>query len=66
MADLLDLESDNPFRSGSFRCGARALEGLEGDLSVLVDAGELTSVKGVGESIAGIIADLVPTGETAR
>ncbi|MCH2365502.1 MAG: helix-hairpin-helix domain-containing protein, partial [Planctomycetes bacterium] len=66
MADLLDLESDNPFRSRSFRSGARALEGLEGDLSKLVEAGELTSVKGVGESIAGIIADLVTTGETAR
>ena len=66
MADLLDLESDNPFRSRSFRSGARALEGLEGDLSKLVKAGELTSVKGVGESIAGIIADLVTTGETAR
>ena len=28
MADLLDLESDNPFRSRSYRSGARALEAL--------------------------------------
>jgi DNA polymerase (family 10) len=66
MADLLDLESDNPFRSRSFRSGARALEGLSGDLSSLVEKGELTSVKGVGDSIAEIIADLVNIGGTSR
>ena len=66
MADLLDLESDNPFRSRSFRSGARALEGLSGDLSQLVDAGELTAVKGIGESIAAVIADLMTTGTTGR
>jgi len=66
MADLLDLESDNPFRSRSFRSGARALEGLAGDLSQLVEARELTSVKGIGESIAAVIADLLTTGSTGR
>ena len=66
MADLLDLESDNPFRSRSFRSGARALEGLSGDLSQLVEAQELTSVKGIGESIAAVIADLLTTGSTGR
>ena len=66
MADLLDLESDNPFRSRSFRSGARALEGLSGDLSQLVEARELTSVKGIGESIAAVIADLLTTGSTGR
>ena len=66
MADLFDLESDNPFRSRSFRSGARALEGLTGDLLELVGGGELTSVKGIGESIAAVIADLVSTGTTGR
>ena len=66
MADLLDLESDNPFRARSFRSGARALEGLAGDLSQLVEARELTSVKGIGESIAAVIADLLTTGSTGR
>ena len=66
MADLLDLESDNPFRSRSFRSGARALEGLSGDLSQLVEDRELTSVKGIGESIAAVIADLLTTGSTGR
>ena len=66
MADLLDLESDNPFRSRSFRSGARAIEGLSGDLCSLVEKEELTSVKGVGDSIAEMIADLVNTGGTSR
>ena len=66
MADLLDLESDNPFRSRSFRSGARALEGLAGDLSQLVEARELTSVKGIGESIAAVIVDLLTIGTTGR
>ena len=66
MADLFDLESDNPFRSRSFRSGARALEGLSGDLSQLVEARELISVKGIGESIASVIVDLLTTGTTGR
>ena len=66
MADLLDLESDNPFRSRSYRSGARALEALTGDLKELVDSGELTTVKGIGDSIAGVIADLLETGTTVR
>ena len=66
MADLFDLESDNPFRSRSYRSGARALEALTGDLKELVDSGELTGVKGIGESIAAVIADLLETGTTAR
>ena len=51
MADLLDLESDNPFRSRSYRSGARALEALTGRsrstikraISELVEAGWMTS-----------------------
>ncbi len=66
MADLFDLESDNPFRSRSYRSGARALEALTGDLKGLVASGELTGVKGIGESIAGVIADLLETGTTTR
>ena len=66
MADLFDLEPDNPFRSRSYRSGARAREALTGDLKELVDSGELTGVKGIGESIAAVIADLLETGTTAR
>ena len=36
MADLVEVESDNPFRSRSFRSGARALDSMPGNFSELV------------------------------
>jgi DNA polymerase (family 10) len=62
---LLELEGENPFKVRAYENGARALEGLAGDLGALVAAGRLTDVSGIGEALARKIADLHQTGTTA-
>ena len=63
IATLLELKGENPFKIRAYQSGARALEGVEeGELSRLVDAGELQSVKGIGEALAQKISELRLTG----
>jgi DNA polymerase (family 10) len=59
---LLELKGENPFKSRAFHNAARILGGVTEDLKVLVDSGGLRSIKGIGESTAKIISDLVTTG----
>ncbi|MGB6032663.1 MAG: DNA polymerase/3'-5' exonuclease PolX [Bacteroidota bacterium] len=64
MATLLELQGANPFKSRAFQNASRAVEGLTQDLGSLVESGEITSIKGIGKSIAEIIGDLVRTGSS--
>jgi len=61
---LLELEGENPFKVRAYENGARALEGLTGDVGALVAAGRLTELAGVGEALAKKIADIHATGTT--
>lgn len=65
LADILEIAGANPHRVRAFRNGARALESWQGDLAALVDEGELTSIRGIGKSLASIIEDLL-TGEKSE
>jgi DNA polymerase (family 10) len=61
---LLELKGENPFKVRAYQTGARALEGIEeAELARLVSAGELQSVKGIGEALAKKIVDLHTTGK---
>jgi DNA polymerase (family 10) len=60
---LLELQGENPFRCQAYRNAARAIEQLEEDLAVVVSAGRLGSVRGVGETLQEKITSLVNTGE---
>ena len=62
MGTLLELQGANPFKSRAFHNASRAVEGITEDLAALVEADRLTEVKGIGTSIATIIADLVRRG----
>ena len=66
MADLIELESDNTFRSRSYRSGSRALEGFQGDLGELVETGKVSSIKGIGASIAAVVVELWETDSSPR
>ncbi|MDB6168768.1 MAG: hypothetical protein JWM88_1632 [Verrucomicrobia bacterium] len=60
---LLELKGENPFKVRAYQTGARALEGIEdAELARLVAAGELKSVKGIGEALAQKITELHATG----
>lgn len=63
IADLLEIEGENPFRIRSYRNAARELRDLPGPVAELVEAGfDLTELRGIGEGIAKKIVELVRTG----
>ncbi|MEM7232111.1 MAG: DNA polymerase/3'-5' exonuclease PolX [Planctomycetota bacterium] len=66
MADLMEVESDNPFRSRSFRSASRALDAYPGDLGAGVRSGEVQSLKGIGAKIASVIEEIAETGASER
>lgn len=64
IALLLDLTGENSFKVRAYETGARAVLTLPGDLETTVRTGELAQVKGIGKSLAGVIAELVAGGQS--
>jgi len=63
LADLLEIEGDNPFRVRAYRSAADTIRGLTPALSDLVEAGaDLTAYPHIGREIAEKIATVVATG----
>jgi DNA polymerase (family 10) len=63
IADLLEIEGDNPFRIRAYRNGARTLRELGRDVRTLVDQGaDLTRLAGIGKNLASKIQEVVDTG----
>jgi DNA polymerase (family 10) len=63
IGQLLELKGENPFKVRAYQTGARALEAMEEDeVARLVAAGEIDSVKGIGEALAQKITELHTTG----
>ena len=64
IATLLELKGENPFKVRAYQTGARTLEAIEdAELSRLVAAGELGSIKGMGEALVQKITELHTTGK---
>ncbi len=61
-SDLIELTGGNPYRANAFGRAARTIRGLEASVAELAEAGELTSVGGIGEGLAEQITDLLATG----
>ncbi|MHC4936287.1 MAG: DNA polymerase/3'-5' exonuclease PolX [Planctomycetota bacterium] len=66
LADILEIAGANGHRVRAFRNGARSLESWQGDLAGLVEAGEVTSIRGIGSSLAAIIEEAVTGGSSAE
>ena len=62
IASLLELKGENPFKVRAYENAARALDGLTEDLGAIIEAGTLTDVPGIGESIALRVTELWKTG----
>jgi len=62
IARLLGLAGEPPFKVRAYDRAARALERLGGDVSLLVEEGRLTELRGVGPRLAEVIAELHRTG----
>lgn len=65
IADLLDIQGDNPFRIRAYRNAARTVLDLGRELREMVEKGEdLTALPGIGDDLAKKISDFVKTGTT--
>jgi len=62
MGTLFELKGENPFKCRAFHNAARVVEALTVDVKVLVETGDIRSVKGIGEHLAKVIGELVVTG----
>jgi len=63
IADLLELESANPFRVRAYRNAARIVGELGRDVREMVEKNEkLTDLPGIGDDLAGKIAEIAETG----
>jgi DNA polymerase (family 10) len=62
IADLLDIEGENPFRIRAYRRAAQVVRTLPRDLGELGDEKELDALPGIGADLAGKIAELRRTG----
>jgi DNA polymerase (family 10) len=59
---LLELSGENAFRIRAYTNAVRIFENFQGDLTALIAAGELTSIKGVGQSLADLITEFGASG----
>jgi DNA polymerase (family 10) len=61
---LLELKGENPFKVRAYQTGARALEAIEeAELTRLIQAEELKTVKGIGDALSQKITELHTTGK---
>ncbi|GAB4355602.1 MAG: DNA polymerase/3'-5' exonuclease PolX [Oricola sp.] len=63
LADLLEIEGGNPFRVRAYRTAAVTVAGLPRDAAaMLADGADLSELPGIGDDLAGKIAEMVETG----
>lgn len=66
LADLLEIEDANRFRVRAYRTAARVIANLPREAASMVVEGEdLTELPGIGDDLAGKIAEIVKTGRLA-
>jgi len=64
IADILDIQGENPFRIRSYRNAARTIEDMSQSLEALVKAGNnLEELPGIGKSISEKIREILSTGK---
>ncbi len=64
IADLLEIEEENPFRVRAYRNAARVVRDLPKEVRAMVGEGyDLTELPGIGADLAGKIREIVTTGE---
>ncbi|MGO8737446.1 DNA polymerase/3'-5' exonuclease PolX [Rhodoblastus sp.] len=67
VADLLDLENDNPFRIRAYRNAARSLRGAQEDVAdMIARGGDPDDLPGIGKDLAAQIAEMAASGRLSR
>ena len=66
IADILDIQGENPFRIRSYRNAARTIGDMSESLQDLVKTGwNLEEIPGIGKSIHEKIVEIVKTGKVS-
>jgi len=66
IADLLEIESANPFRVRAYRNAARTLRDLTQDVAAMIaQGGDVMELPGIGEDLGSKIKEIVETGTAA-
>lgn len=63
LSQFLQVEGENAFKTRAYDLAADRVAGLSEPIAARVDAGTLTELSGIGESIARKITELVTTGK---
>ena len=64
IAELLEIQNENPFRIRAYRNAARQVEGMGVPVADMVAKGEdLTELPGIGDDLAAKIQEIVATGQ---
>ena len=66
MADILEFKGENPFKISAYRKASRILGDLTQDIEEISEKGELKSIPGIGEGIAGKIVEYLKTGKISK
>ncbi len=67
VADLLDLENDNPFRIRAYRNAARTLRGAQEEVAdMIARGGDPDDLPGIGKDLAAQIGEMVASGHLSR
>lgn len=67
VADLLELENDNPFRIRAYRNAARTLRGAAEEVADMIErGGDPDDLPGIGKDLAAQIAEMVASGHLSR
>lgn len=61
---LLSVQGGNPFKAKAYLTGANALESLSEDIETVIGENRLTTVPGIGPSLAAFIKELFEKGES--
>jgi DNA polymerase (family 10) len=62
IAEILEVQGENPFRIRAYRRAAQTIEALSEDISDISAKGELTGITGIGTDLAGKIREFIETG----
>src|SRR5688572_26597692 len=66
IALLLEVDGANPFKVRAYERGARAVEVLREDVTVLAREGRLKEVPGIGAALASTITEIANTGRSEQ
>ncbi len=63
IADILEVQDENPFRIRAYRKAAQIIGNLSEDISKLTDKHDLRKLPGIGEDLAAKIEEFLKTGK---